>query len=52
MGEVEEEWQKNSGDGMPPMPGGWGTRRQSLYLADEGGREELQGDTYGEGQLT
>ena len=39
MGEVEEEWQKNSGDGMPCIPDGEGTGRRSLYLADEGGRE-------------
>ena len=34
------------------MPGGRGTYRQSLYLTDERGGEELQGEAEGAGSLT
>ena len=45
MGGVEDEFMKNSGDGMPYMPGGQGTGRLRIYPADDGGGAELQGET-------
>ena len=32
---------QNHGGGMPPMPGGWGTGRQSLYPVNDRDGEEL-----------
>ena len=40
------------GGGMTSMQGGRGTGRLSLYLADDGGGEEIKGETEGEGWLT
>ena len=37
------------GYGLPNMPGGRGIGRKSLYPVDDGGREELQGETEGAG---
>ena len=42
---------KNSGYGMPSMPGGWGTGRQILYPEDYGGGEGLQGKIEGADHL-
>ena len=36
---------KNSGDGMPSITGSQVTGRRSIYLEDDGGGAELQGDT-------
>ena len=43
--------QENRGDGVPPIPDGRGTGRQSLYPEDDGDGEELQGATVGVGEL-
>ena len=43
---------ENHGDGLTSMPGGQDTFRQSLYPEDDRGREELQGDIVGTGQMT
>ena len=45
----EQECPENCGDGLPPMLGGRGTGRRSIYPADEGVGEELQGETAGAG---
>ena len=45
----EEKCQENCGDGMTTMPGSPGMGRQILYLAYDGGREELQGYAVGSG---
>ena len=49
LGGAEEKCQENGGNGMPPMPGGRGTARKSLYLADDEGGEELQTEAAGAG---
>ena len=36
---------------MPPMPGRRGKGRLSLYPEDDKGKEEIQGDTAGVGEL-
>ena len=45
MGGVEDEFMKNSGDGITYMPDDWGTGRLRIYPADDGGGAELQGET-------
>ena len=42
---------KNSGYAMPYMPGTRGTGILTIYPADDGGGAELQGETYGAGQI-
>ena len=41
----EDECLENCWGGLSPMLGGQGTGRRSLYPEDDGGREELQGET-------
>ena len=42
---------KNIGYGMPSIPGGRGTGILMIHPADDGGGAELQGETYGAGQI-
>ena len=42
---------QDRGDGVKSMPYNWGTGRQGLVTADNGGRVEFQGDTAGMGAL-
>ena len=51
MGGVEDEFNKNSGDGMPSMPDVRGTGICRIYPADDGGELEIQGETEDVGQI-
>ena len=51
LGGTVEKLQENRGYGLPTIPGGWITSKQSLHTADDKGGEELLGEAEGAGAL-